>query len=115
MLPAAAQGIVGITIRAGDTELHEMLASIEDKDSKTAAIAERALLAALDGSCRTPIAGHAHITATGELHITGLAARADGSFLLKRALTGAVTDAEKLGHELGLSLKAASPDDIFLP
>jgi hydroxymethylbilane synthase len=115
MLPAAAQGIVGITIRAADTDLHEMLASIEDKDSKTAAIAERALLAALDGSCRTPIAGYAHITATGELHITGLAARADGSFLIKRFCSGAVSDAEKLGHELGLELKAGSPDDIFLP
>jgi hydroxymethylbilane synthase len=73
------------------------------------------LLAALDGSCRTPIGGHARLMEDGDLHITGLVAREDGSFLLKRSLTGAREDAERLGQELGLSLKADSPADIFAP
>jgi hydroxymethylbilane synthase len=79
------------------------------------ATAERALLAALDGSCRTPIGGYARLLADGSLHLTGLVARADGSFLLQRASTGPKADAEAMGRELGLSLKADSPADIFAP
>ena len=115
MVPAACQGIIGITIRTSDTELHAMLAGIEDPEAKAVATAERALLFALDGSCRTPIGGHARLLEDGNLHITGLVARADGSFLLKRSLKGARNDAERLGRELGLSLKADSPADIFAP
>jgi hydroxymethylbilane synthase len=115
MVPAACQGIVGITIRSEDTELQALLAAIEDPEAKAVATAERALLAALDGSCRTPIGGHARLMEDGDLHITGLVAREDGSFLLKRSLTGARADAERLGQELGLSLKADSPADIFAP
>ena len=77
------------------------------------ATAERALLAALDGSCRTPIGGYARLLEDGNLHLTGLVARADGSFLLKRSCSGPKTDAERMGTELGLSLKADSPADIF--
>jgi hydroxymethylbilane synthase len=112
MLPAACQGIVGITARADDTGLRDLLAAIEDPDATTAALAERAMLAELDGSCRTPIAAHGRLLPGGELHLTGLVARADGSFLLKRSLRGAATDARRLGEELGASLRADSPHDI---
>ncbi len=115
MLPAACQGIVGITARAADTDLLELLAAIEDPTSKAVATAERALLATLDGSCRTPIAGYAQRLDNGTLHLTGLVARHDGSFLLKRSVTGNTADAALMGRELGLSLKADSPGDIFLP
>jgi hydroxymethylbilane synthase len=115
MVPSACQGIVGITVRSADTELLAMLAGIEDPDAKAVATAERALLGALDGSCRTPIGGYARLLEDGSLHLTGLVARADGSFLLKRTATGSRADAERLGLELGRSLKADSPDDIFAP
>jgi hydroxymethylbilane synthase len=114
MVPSACQGIVGITIRTADTELHAMLAGIEDPEAKAVSTAERALLAALDGSCRTPIGGHARILEDGSLQLTGLVARVDGTFLLKRTLTGHRADAQKLGTELGAALKADSPPDIFL-
>jgi len=113
MVPSAGQGIVGITVRAADEDLRELLAAIEDAEAKAVSTAERALLAALDGSCRTPIGGHARLLPTGELHLTGLVARADGSFLLKRSLHGAAADALRLGRELGDSLRADSPADIF--
>ncbi len=113
MVPAACQGIVGVTIRTEDTELFSLLSGIEDPQAAAVATAERALLAALDGSCRTPIGGYARLQADGALHLTGLVARADGSFLLKRSATGARTDAARLGRTLGLSLKADSPADIF--
>jgi hydroxymethylbilane synthase len=113
MVPAAGQGIVGVTVRADDTELHELLAAIEDPEAKAVSTAERAMLMRLDGSCRTPIGGHARLLPNGELHLTGLVARGDGSFLLKRSLHGAARDAERIGHDLGASLRADSPRDIF--
>jgi hydroxymethylbilane synthase len=113
MVPAAGQGIVGVTVRADDTELRELLAAIEDPEAKAVSTAERAMLMRLDGSCRTPIGGHARLLPNGELHLTGLVARGDGSFLLKRSLHGAAKDAERIGSELGASLRADSPRDIF--
>jgi hydroxymethylbilane synthase len=115
MVPSACQGIVGITVRTADTNLWELLAAIEDPEAKAVSTAERALLMALDGSCRTPIGGYARLLEDGTLHLTGLVARADGSFLLQRSVTGAVGEAQALGHELGCELKADSPPDIFAP
>jgi len=113
MLPAAAQGIVGITVRADDTALRDLLAVIEDPTARIAATAERALLAALDGSCRTPIGAHGQVSPDGSLTLTGLVARADGSFLLRRTLTGPAADAERIGQALGAGLRADSPADLF--
>jgi len=113
MVPSAGQGIVGITVRAGDTELHELLGAIEDKDSRLAATAERALLATLDGSCRTPIGGYARLLPGGRMHLTGLVARTDGSFLLRREVECLCADAARAGAELGDSLRMDSPRDLF--
>jgi len=113
MLPSAAQGIVGITIRADDTALQDRLAAIEDPASRTAATAERAMLAALDGSCRTPIGGLAQLLPNGDLMLTGVVARADGSFLLRRTMTGKPADAFRIGTDLGAILRAAAPVDLF--
>jgi hydroxymethylbilane synthase len=113
MLPAATQGIIGITIRAGDTALHELFNKIEDPTSRAVATAERALLAALDGSCRTPIGAHARLLADGSLTLTGLIARADGSFLLRRSETGPASDAARIGADLGATLRIQAPADMF--
>jgi hydroxymethylbilane synthase len=113
MVPAACQGIVGVTVRADDVELRDLLSMIEDRDAAIASAAERALLSELDGSCRTPIGGHARLQANGDVELTGLVARADGSFLLKRRLRGAGSDAARLGRELGACLRADSPADIL--
>jgi hydroxymethylbilane synthase len=113
MIPAAGQGIVGVTVRQSDIELHELLAAIEDPEARAVSSAERALLAALDGSCRTPIGGHARLRPDGRLRLTGLVARADGSFLLKRHIEGLAADAARLGAELGEGLRRDSPADLF--
>jgi hydroxymethylbilane synthase len=113
MLPAAAQGIIGITVRTGNTALRDRLAVIEDATSRAVATAERAVLAALDGSCRTPIGAHARLLADGSLTLTGLVARADGSFLQRRTLAGSAADARRIGTELGASLHADAPADLF--
>ncbi len=113
MVPSACQGVVGITVRVDDTALRELLAGIEDPDAKAVSTAERAMLAELDGSCRTPIGGHARLLPNGELHLTGLVARADGSFLLKRSSHGPASDAARIGADLGFALRADSPRDLF--
>ena len=113
MVPAAGQGIVAVTVRANATELRDLLAGIEDPEARAVATAERAMLAALDGSCRTPIGGYAGVQPDGTLSLIGLVARADGSFLLKHRLSGPEAEAERLGAELGASLRADSPGDLF--
>jgi hydroxymethylbilane synthase len=113
MVPAAGQGIVGVTVRADDTELHELLAAIEDPEARAVSSAERALLAALDGSCRTPIGGHARLMDNGRVRLTGLVARADGSFLLRRTEEADAADAVRLGDALGQALRRDSPADLF--
>ncbi len=113
MVPAAGQGIVGVTVRASDTALRELLGGIEDFSARAVSTAERGLLAELDGSCRTPIGGHAHLLPDGRLHLTGLVARADGTFLVRRSLIGSAAEPENLGRALGRELRRDSPSDIF--
>ena len=102
-----------MTVRDDDTELRELLSGIEDPQARAVSTAERSLLALLDGSCRTPIGGYARFLPDHQLHLVGLVARADGSFLLKRSIHGAPADAERMGAELGRSLRADSPHDLF--
>ena len=113
MIPAAAQGIVGITARADDTELLDLLAAIEDPEARAVSTAERSMLAELDGSCRTPIGGYGRVLPDRRLMLTGMVARADGSFMVTRRLTARLSDADRLGQTLGTSLRADAPVDIF--
>jgi hydroxymethylbilane synthase len=114
MVPAAGQGIIGITVRAADVVVRDLLTAIEDPEARFVATAERALLAALDGSCRTPIGSYARLLDNGDVHLTGLIARANGRFLLKRSMQAPAADARPLGTELGRSLRADAPVDVFV-
>jgi hydroxymethylbilane synthase len=113
MVPAAGQGIIGVTVRERDIELRGLLAAITDPEANAASTAERAMLAQLDGSCRTPIGAYAVMQPSGDLHLTGMVASTDGSFLLKRILHGPTADAERIGRELAASLRRDSPGGIF--
>ena len=113
MLPAACQGIVGITARANDAATLALLARIEHAPSRLVADAERALLGALDGSCRTPIGAHATLLPDGRLLLHGLVARANGSFLRRNMGEAAAKDGPQLGRDLAAALKRESPADIF--
>ncbi len=113
MVPAACQGIVGVTVRATDTELHALLAAIADPDANIMAAAERALLGALDGSCHTPIGAHARLLPGDRMRLTGLVARADGSFVLRQTVECARADAARAGAALGDELRRSCPGDMF--
>ena len=115
MVPAAGQGIVCVTVRESDTELRALLASIEDSAARAVSTAERAMLAVLDGSCHTPIGGHARLRTDGRLRLTGLVASEDGAFLVRRSVEGSPGDAERLGRALGRELRADSPASLYSP
>jgi hydroxymethylbilane synthase len=104
MLPAVGQGALAIEARADDGELGELLAPLHDTASAACVGAERAMLAALDGSCRTPIAGFAEL-AGGELRLRALLLAEDGSAERRAEGTGTMGDAEALGREIGEQLR----------
>ena len=79
--PACGQGIVAIECRADDQNTRDLLAAIDDRATAAALACERAFLAALDGSCRTPIAGYARIEG-GRLVFDGLLLSEDGTQIL---------------------------------
>jgi hydroxymethylbilane synthase len=113
MLPAPAQGAIGIVCRESDEALRTALAALDDPATERAIACERALLAALDGSCRTPIAGHAIFDKDGALYLRGLIARPDGAELIASDRTGPATDAEAMGRELGEELKRRGGPGFF--
>ncbi len=111
-VPAVGQGVIALETRAADRQTRERLAAIGDIAAATALAAERAFLAVLDGSCRTPIAGHARL-ADGALHFRGLVARPDGSASFDTSRAGAAADAEALGRDAGHELRARAGADFF--
>jgi hydroxymethylbilane synthase len=114
MLPAACQGIVGITARADATELCELLKIVEDSAARVAATAERSLLGTLDGSCSTPIGAFGQLLPGNRLRLSGLLASVDGRFLRRGEIEGSAADAARMGAELGAELKAGAPESVFL-
>src|SRR5689334_16352842 len=113
-LPAVAQGAVGIETRADDDALHELLARVSHADTFRCMVAERAFLAALEGSCRTPIAALAEL-AGGRVRFAGLVARPDGTGLRRLEREGSEADAEVIGATAGAELRGVLPPDFFGP
>jgi hydroxymethylbilane synthase len=107
-LPAVGQGAIAVTIRADDERVMRAVEPILDAATGHALAAERAFLTILDGSCRTPIAGHAQLVGD-ELVFRGLVLRPDGSERLEVFRRGAVSDAVSLGREAGTELRTRMP------
>ena len=109
MLPAVGQGAIGVSCRAGDERARGWLTSINHRETEFRIKAERALLASLDGSCRTPIGGLAEVEG-GQLRLRGLVAREDGSELFEAERTGSIGDAEAIGQDVGKELRLRAGD-----
>lgn len=99
MLPAIAQGAIGIQCRENDLMVLSCVRALNDADTFDCIIAERALLAALDGSCKTPLAGLAVIQG-GQIRLEGLIAHPDGSALMRCFMTAPRAEAVELGQRV---------------
>jgi hydroxymethylbilane synthase len=105
MLPAVAQGAIGIACRSSDATTRDLLQVLNDPATATAVACERAFLGELDGSCRTPIAGLAEI-ASGALRFRGLVLNPEGTEWHEIERLGRPEDAESIGAEAGRALLA---------
>jgi hydroxymethylbilane synthase len=115
MLPAAAQGAIGIEIRADDGAARRWLAAVDDAPTAAQVTAERAVLAALGGSCRTPIAALAE-TEGDRLRLRAMILRPDGGERLFAERQGSVAEASALGDDAGHELRRrAGPDFLLEP
>jgi hydroxymethylbilane synthase len=112
-LPAPGQGAIAITARGADARVLEALTAISDGETWAALTAERAFLAELEGSCRTPIAGLARLEG-GRLRLIGEVLRTDGSERFDVAAEGAPADAERLGREAGRDLASRLPEGVLV-
>ena len=112
MLPAVAQGAIGIECRADDELAKHMLAAIHHAETGHRVLCERAFLRALDGSCETPIAALSTIDGDS-IHLRGEILRPDGSKCLKTSGSSSLADAEELGKTLGEALLAQAGEGFF--
>jgi hydroxymethylbilane synthase len=104
-LPAVGQGAVAIETREDDSETRDLLAAINHAPTGIAVTMERAFLAVLDGSCRTPIAGHA-VVSDNEFVFRGMILAPLGGAVYETERTGTIADASKLGADAGAELKS---------
>lgn len=112
MLPAVAQGAIGIERRADDTRTEEMLAAIHHAETGLRLAAERAFLAGLDGSCETPIGGLAELDGDS-LRLRGEILRPDGSEVLSDDVTVPVVDGARAGADMAARLRDRAGPDFF--
>ena len=113
MLPAACQGAIGLEARLDDAGTRSLCTAIGDTETLIAVTAERAFLAALDGSCRTPIAALATVD-RDHIVLEGLVARPDGSSVVRMRQEGPIADAGLLGDDMGQQIKGKMPLDFFV-
>jgi hydroxymethylbilane synthase len=112
MLPAVAQGAIGIQCRDDDELSMKYIDALNHPDTKVCVDCERAFLEALDGNCKTPIAGQARVV-DGKIKFRGLIAMPDGSQKFVTESEGEIADAKKIGLEAGQKLKAEAGDKFF--
>jgi hydroxymethylbilane synthase len=103
MLPAAAQGVVGIECRDDAAELRDTLAQLNHDTSVKTTLAERAIARVLEASCQSPVATFARIDG-GDMTVTALVAMPDGSRVIRDSVSGKPADAERLGEALARRL-----------
>ena len=112
MLPAAAQGVIGIECLTGDYGLREVLIELNHEETVLTTNAERAIAKTLAASCQSPVATHA-IIAGDEMTVTALVAMPDGSRVIREQISGMAADAQALGESLAAELLHKGADDIL--
>jgi hydroxymethylbilane synthase len=110
--PAPGQGAICIETRQNDEKLAPVVAALNDPPTQYALLCERAFLAALDGSCRTPIAGHARIEG-GHISFSGLIITPDGKTFHETHAEGATGHAAEIGRRAGEMVRAKAGPGFF--
>ncbi|XP_059284673.1 porphobilinogen deaminase, chloroplastic-like [Lycium ferocissimum] len=115
MLPAVAQGAIGIACRTDDETMANYIASLNHEETRLAVACERAFLTTLDGSCRTPIAGYACRGEDGDCIFKGLVASPDGARVIETSRKGPYTfeDMIRMGEDAGKELLAEAGPGFF--
>ncbi len=110
--PACGQGAIAVECRADDAAVRDMLGLLDHRATAQAVLCERAFLAVLDGSCRTPIAGYAEVAGTA-LRFSGLLLSRDGAEQYEASLSGAAEDAAEIGHSAGHEIRERAPTEFL--
>lgn len=112
MLPAVAQGAITIETRADDADMQQRLAPLNHAETEICVTAERALLASLEGSCRTPIAAFAELVG-GRLHLRARMLSPDGQQCFEATRDGPPQDAARMGRDAGAEIRGAAGADFY--
>lgn len=112
MLPAAGQGAIGVQCRAEDEYACDLIKPLNDSATYVCISCERAVLAALDGTCHTPIAAYACIN-NGALELTARVLRPDGTEMHEATRNGLLQDAIAMGRDAGNELRGLAGPDFF--
>jgi hydroxymethylbilane synthase len=116
MLPAPAQGALAVECRLEDSELCQLLGTLDDQDTRAAVTAERALLAALEAGCTAPVGALAEVAVGDdgpELFLRGSVTAVDGSDAVRLSATGSVNTAETIGRRLAAELLADGANELM--
>mmetsp|Transcript_145901 Transcript_145901/g.363795 ORF Transcript_145901/g.363795 Transcript_145901/m.363795 type:complete len:436 (-) Transcript_145901:267-1574(-) len=113
MLPAISQGAISFQCASDDEKVLKYLKPLSHEPTMQAVTCERAFLAALDGNCKTPIAGQAKVAEDGSLRLLGLVASPDGKQVYRVERSGAASDAEAIGRDAGAEVRAEAGEKFF--
>lgn len=111
-LPAIGQGAVGIECRSDDERVNQLLAPLNDPNTHTRVMAERAMNNRLEGGCQVPIAGHA-VLSGDTLNLRGLVGQPDASEMIRGEISGPASDAQQLGVTLADDLLSRGAKEIL--
>ena len=110
--PAPGQGAICIESRIDNQKIKTLLAPLNDTDTVIALRAERRFLAVLDGSCRTPLAGYAHLE-NDQLHFHGMILSPDGQNVFETSRTGSAEDGAEMGEDAAIQLRSQAGKAFF--
>ena len=116
VLPAPAQGALAVECRADDVELAALLSGLDDEDTRTAVVAERSLLAALEAGCTAPVGALAQVAEGDdglEIYLRGLVAAVDGTDAVRLSATGPTSEAAEVGRRLAAELLDLGAADLM--
>jgi len=113
LVPAAGQGCLALEARTGDAKAADAAAAISDQTALTTLTAERAVVAALDASCHTPVGAHATPNGEKRLQLTGFVGMPDGSHWIRDELDADATDPAAAGREIAQRLLAAGAAELL--